>query len=446
MKMEPEEIAKYIQEQLLKKGADSTIVSLQKQECSQIKFSNSKVSAIKNWYQMGIGIYAVHKKRTIMISTRDFSKKTADEVVEKLLKFAKNLPPNKEYNGIAKGPFKYKEIRKGFDTRIKELNKGGNIEVVRQAIEAAVKKGAKRVAGVLETDVSNIFLISSNKIDAREKSTSLYFSLRALVDKYASCHLNYGARTLDGFEPDKIGRKAASIAKKAVNPVEGRSGKFDVLFSPLAFANILANLGEAFSIFSVESGLSCLAGKLNKMIASPIVNIYDDGTMPNALGSSRFDAEGVPSKKTAIIKNGELRTYLHNTSTAKRHHTETTANAGLVSPEPSNIILEKGNHSEKDILKDIKEGYYITNLWYTRFNNYNTGDFSTIPRDAIFYIKDGEIKFPVKHLRISDNILNILKNVKMIGNKPEQIFGWEIEIPVITPMVLVKGLNITKPG
>ncbi|MAG08350.1 TldE-like protein [Candidatus Woesearchaeota archaeon] len=442
--MEPEELTRYIQEQLLKKGTDSAIVSLQKQESSQIKFSNSKVSAIKNWYQMAIGVYAVYKKRTIMISTRDFSKESADEVVDKLLKFAKNLPPNKEYNGIAKGPFKYRNVKKGFDKRVKELNKGENIEVVKQAVDAAVKKGAKRVAGVLETDLSSVYLITSNNVIAREKSTSLYFSLRALVDKYASCHLNYGARTMDGFEPEKIGRKAASLAKKAVNPVEGRSGKFDVLFSPLAFANILANLGEAFSVFSVESGLSCLAGKLNKMIASPIVNIYDDGTVANALGSSGFDAEGVPSKKTAVIENGELKTYLHNSSTAKRHHTETTANAGLVSPEPSNIVLEKGDSSEEDMLKEIKEGYYITNLWYTRFNNYNTGDFSTIPRDAVFYVKDGEIKFPVKHLRISDNILNILKNVKMIGNRPEQIFGWEIETPVITPMVLVKGLNITK--
>ena len=443
--MQPEELAKYIKEQLLKKGADDAVVSLNKQECSQIKYSNSKVSAIKDWYHMDIGIFAAHKKRTIAISIKDFSKKAADTIIEKLLKFAENLPPNSEYNGIAKGPFDYKETKKGFDKDIEEVNKGGNIKLVKQAIDSALKSGAKKVAGVLETDISITYLITSGNIEAKEKSTSLYFSLRALIDKYASCHLNYGARTLDNFQPDKIGKAAAETARKALNPVEGRSGKFDVLFSPLAFANILANIGEASSIFSVESGLSCLAGKLNKMIASPLVNLYDDGTAPNALGSSKFDAEGVPSKKNALIKNGELKTYLHNTSTAKRHGTETTANAGLISPEPNNIILENGKSSEEEMLKEIKEGYYITNLWYTRFNNYNTGDFSTIPRDAVFYVKDGEIKYSVKNMRISDNILTILKNIKMIGNKPEHIFGWEVEVPVTTPMVLVKSINISKP-
>jgi|TARA_Y100000310_G_scaffold270963_1_gene285076 PmbA protein len=443
--MKPEELAKYIKEQLLKKGADDVVVSLNKQECSQIKFSNSKVSAIKDWYHMDIGIFAAHKKRTIAISIKDFSKKAADAAIEKLLKFAENLPPNNEYNGIAKGPFEYKEIKKGYDKDIEEVNKGGNIKLVKQAIDSTLKNGAKRAAGVLETDSSSTYLITSGNIEAKEKSTSLYFSLRALIDKYASCHLNYGAKTLDNFEPDKIGKEAAETAKQALNPVEGRIGKFDILFSPLAFANILGNIGEATSIFSVESGLSCLVGKLNKLIASPIVNLYDDGTAPNALGSSKFDAEGVPSKRNAIIKNGELKTYLHNTSTAKRHGTETTANAGLISPEPSNIILEKGKSSEEHMLKDIKEGYYITNLWYTRFNNYNTGDFSTIPRDAAFYVKDGEIKFPVKNIRISDNMLTILKNIKLIGNNPEQIFGWEVETPVITPAVLVKGIKVSKP-
>ena len=83
---------------------------------------------------------------------------------------------------------------------------------------------------------------------------------------------------------------------------------------------------------------------------------------------------------------------------------------------------------------------------YTRFQNYNTGDFSTIPRDGIFIIKNGKIGQPIKGIRISENMLNILKNTVEIGKTPERVVGWEVEIPVITPAVLVKDVNVTRPA
>ena len=86
----------------------------------------------------------------------------------------------------------------------------------------------------------------------------------------------------------------------------------------------------------------------------------------------------------------------------------------------------------------------VTNVWYTRFQNYATGDFSTIPRDGLFLVENGKVSGAVKELRISDNLLNILKNAVAIGNKPEQVFGWEVEMPVITPAVLVKDIHFTK--
>jgi len=93
---------------------------------------------------------------------------------------------------------------------------------------------------------------------------------------------------------------------------------------------------------------------------------------------------------------------------------------------------------------DIKRGLVVTNVWYTRFQNYSSGDFSTIPRDGMFLIENGKIVGPVKELRISDNMLSILSNVVAVGNKPEQVFGWEVEIPVNTPPVVVKDVRLTK--
>jgi len=175
--------------------------------------------------------------------------------------------------------------------------------------------------------------------------------------------------------------------------------------------------------------LSCLQNTLNKKVMNEKVTIYDDGTLKNGFGTSLFDSEGVPSQKTLLVDKGVVKSYLHNTSTAKRYKVQTTGNAGLIVPEPHNVVLEPGDQSKDELIKNIKKGIYITNVWYTRFQNSHTGDFSTIPRDGAFYIEKGKIQYPLKNLRVSENLLNVMKKVS----------------PVSTPHVLVSNVNITKP-
>jgi PmbA protein len=169
--------------------------------------------------------------------------------------------------------------------------------------------------------------------------------------------------------------------------------------------------------------------------------------VPTGYDSTAFDSEGVPTQRTEIITDGKLMTYLHNTSTAKRYKTKTTANAGLISPHHWNLVLEPGKKSREELIGQVKDGIYVTNIWYTRFQNYVTGDFSTIPRDAIFLIKNGKLSGSVKGIRITSNMLDILKGIESVGNakESENIHAWEVDSSVITPPVLVKGVNITKP-
>jgi len=166
--------------------------------------------------------------------------------------------------------------------------------------------------------------------------------------------------------------------------------------------------------------------------------------MKNGFGSRTFDDEGVPTKTTNIIEKGRLKTYLHNTSTAKKFKTQTTANAGLVSPRNFNIVMEEGKSSVDEMISQMKNGIYITNTWYTRFTNYRTGDFSTIPRDAMFKVENGRIVGPIKELRLSENMQHILESVVAITKEREQIEWWEVETPVLVGHVLCKGLNMTK--
>lgn len=432
----------YVRDKLLKLGADEVIVSESSQEASQVKFVNNKIAKTGTEILIGLSIFLTKNKKIASTTIRDPSKKTADETIKDLIKFIKYAKPKEDYYGIAKGPFKYKEIKELYDKNISNVDE---VDYVKNAIDTSSEIGAKRNSGVLAISKSKDLLLSSNGVEAEEKATGLYFSIRAFLNKDASGHFTSGSRTIKNFKPARYAQEAAKIAKLALNPKEGKPGKYDVIFSPLAFGNLLANVGYSLPIFSVESGMSFFANKLNKVVASKNVTLFDDGRLPNGLASSKYDAEGVPTQKNVVIDKGILKTYLHNSSSAKKYNAKNTASAGLISQQPSNIVLKCGDFSKEELFKEVKNGLYITNLWYTRFQNYETGDFSTIPRDGIFLIKNGEIKEPVKNIRVSENMLNILKNVSAIGKKPEQVIGWEVEIPTITPHVLVKNINVTKP-
>jgi PmbA protein len=125
--------------------------------------------------------------------------------------------------------------------------------------------------------------------------------------------------------------------------------------------------------------------------------------------------------------------------------TKTTGNAGLIYPTPWSIEMEAGEASKDELFEDVKKGLYLTNTWYTRFQNSAKGDFSTIPRDGIFMIEKGEVKQSLKDLRLSDNVLAMLGNISAVSKERQHVHWWgEADPPSLAPYVLIKDVHMTK--
>jgi len=424
-----------IQKQLLKEGIQDIILQKISADESMIKFVNNKIAKTGLESTTLIDVFVAKDKKLVSTTIKEFDDASIRKTIQKIKSFIKTASPNKNYLGIPENKFKYPKIKDLYDKKIQDLD---DVDVVESAINAALEN-AERTSGTFHKSTADISILTSTGIQKSEKLSSLYLSLRAFKTEEASGHKTATSRVLSKFDPEKTGRKAGEIAKLSLNPEQGKPGKYNIVFSPLAFAPILDNIGEAASIFHVESGMSFFANKLNKKLGN--FDLIDDGTLENGVGSISFDDEGHPTQRTEIVKDGIFKTYLHNYSTAKRYNTKSTGNAGIIAPSPTNIILQgkTGNPF------DIEKGIYITNVWYTRFQNYATGDFSTIPRDGMFLIENGEITKPLKNLRVSDNVLSLLKNIQIFGKKQEQITSWEAETPTITSHILIKDVNLTKP-
>ena len=222
------------------------------------------------------------------------------------------------------------------------------------------------------------------------------------------------------------------------------AGKYEVLFSPTVAANLIEAVVNASSAFSVEAGTSYLADKLGKKVASDCVSVTDHGRLRGGLGGRAFTDQGVPTRSTPVIEDGVLKGYLHNLTTAKKWKTLTTGNAGIVSPHPWNVEVRAGGSTYDEMVKGIKRGVVLTSNWYTRFKNYRTGEFSTVPRDGAYLVENGKVTASLKGMRVSDELERLFSSVSALSKDREWIEWWEVDTPTLCPWLLASEVSITR--
>jgi PmbA protein len=221
--------------------------------------------------------------------------------------------------------------------------------------------------------------------------------------------------------PESVGVRAARRALRRLGGRKVKTCEVPIVFEPEIAGSLLRSLASALSGYSLYKGASFLAGKLGTAIASDRVTVIDDGTIPGALGSKPFDAEGLPITKKTIVEKGQLKSYLLDTYSAKKLGMASTGNASRSVGEPpgvspTNFYFAPGAHSAEEIIASVQNGFYITELIGFGVNMV-TGDYS---RGATgLWIENGRLAYPVEEVTIAGNLKDMLQNIEMVGNDLE---------------------------
>jgi len=247
------------------------------------------------------------------------------------------------------------------------------------------------------------------------------------------------ARSLSRLEsPEEIGKIAAQRTLRRLGARKGKTAHVPIVFEPMVATSILGHIFEGVNGDSVYRGASFLAGKLGQKIAADHVNVIDDGTMPGGFGTSPFDGEGVPTRRTVVIENGILKSYLLNTYTAKKLGLQTTANAswGLAGTPGiglGNYFLQPGNKTPQQVIGEIKDGLYVTEF-LGHGANLVTGDYS---RGASgLWISGGELTYPVEEITVAGNLKEMFLKISEIAN------DLEFRGSVACPTIRIDGLTV----
>lgn len=474
-----EEILKFAVDHASKCGAGEVIGKLVEEKKHQIRFSGSSIDVNKEWTRYHLDLFLSKGRRFSLgkkintLTLQDPDKEKAKKKIPKQVSLLDELPKSKLYWGMDEGSHRtYPDVNGLYDKKIKDFSDKAP-ELVKKTIRSSEDAGAEKVAGVLHFGSKKTGILTSYGNGGDYKSSHCRTTIRSFCQDESSGQDLVVTRDLSNIENrfERAGEKAGKLAKEGEGAREGDEGRYDMIMGPAVAANIFGNLLMGANPIMMVAGMSCLKGKMNDQIGPEKLTIVDDPLIEEGLNSRPFDDEGTPSQRTSVIKNGEFVELINNTSSAKFwtfmntikgrfwRRSKTTSNSSLgqigmsgteqdprtLLPSPSNYRFKSGDHSLDELISSSnRPTIYLTSNWYTRFTNRSEGEFSTVPRDAAFLIEDGDIKHPVKNLRLTGNLLDICKNIEAIGEDLKQIRWWVVNTPTFVPHIKVRNCKFTR--
>lgn len=425
-------------ESILKEEADEYLLKARDRDRLMVKVANGEVSVVQSWSIMEIQVYVV-KGRRIGISS--FQALDVEDALKKLPQAISRVQPSPFYAPLPEPTGKPLSMR---CSKIVETVSTGEVDNVISDLKISEMGDS---AGMIELEHWNTCLRGSNGVDLSYEGTKFDGYLRV----FRNGRSGQWAWTSTTYEPKlaiKAVEKAVELAEEAskLPKIKVEPGNYRVLISPMIVGNLVGRIADAASAFSLIMGLSFFQDKkVGDKVADENFSLYDkplDTTLPGFRG---FDDEGVRTRNKPLIENGVFKGLIHNSKTAKFFGTESTGNAGWISPTPFNLEVRKGDLKVEEMYEVLRNGLYLTNNWYTRFQNFIEGEFSTVTRDAGFLVKDGELAGYVDRVRIADRMLRVFSNVEAATNEEWNIQWWEVRIPTRTPHLLVSDVKITLP-
>jgi PmbA protein len=227
------------------------------------------------------------------------------------------------------------------------------------------------------------------------------------------------ARAFRDLEPpEEVGREAARRTLRMLDARRVPTQQAPVIFAPEVARGLVGAVFDAAAGDAIYRSASIFAGKLGEPVAAESVSVVDDGTIPGGFGTSPFDAEGLPSRRTVIVERGVLRSYVLNAYAGRKLGMKSTGNAGRgLAGNPfldsGNLFLEAGGATPEEMLRGVERGLYVTRLMGQGVNLV-TGDYSR--GAAGLWIENGEPVYAVHEITIAGNLKEMFRNVTAIGN------------------------------
>ena len=389
---------------------------------NQFQMEEDKVQKCTVVFDKGLGVRVITDGKTFYAYTNDITKNGIDELI---LSLKINFVP-----GILSLKKLHPSIQFFIKNNPKDVDITEKINSIKRANDVAWKESPKvRQVKVLYADsIQKIKIANSEGYFTEEERIHTLFLIHVVAYENGVIQTGYeavgglkGIELFEEFLPEKLSLKATNRALMMLKARRIKGGRMPVVISSEAGGTMIHEaIGHGLEADLVQEGLSVYSGRVGEKIASELITVIDDPTLPNMRGSYVFDDEGTPSQRTVLVEKGVLVNYLYDKYTAMKEGKTSTGNGRRQSyehypiPRMSNTFIAPGNHSPEEIIHSVDKGLFVKKMGGGQVNTV-TGEFVFEVQEG-YLIENGQIGEPVRGALIIGTGQEILQNIDMVGS------------------------------
>ena len=437
------DIASMLVERAKRAGADTAEALVVEGTSLGVSWRLGKLEDVERSEGRDLGLRVFIGKRQASVSSTDLTEAALGPMIERAVAMAR-VAPEDPYCGLAEP---HLLARDWPELDIDDSSAPPSAEDL-AALAAEAEEAALAVDGVTNSSGagasygrSGVTLVTSSGFAGAYAGTSSSFSCSVLAGEGTGMERDYdfssARHAADLCKASDVGRRAGEKAVRRLNPRKVNSQSVPVVYDPRVSGGLIGHFAGAISGAAIARGTSFLKKAMGTDVFSKGISIVDDPHMKRGLRSKPFDGEGVKNRRTMLVEEGRLTTWLLDTATARQLGLETTGHAargtgGPPSPSTTNLYMEAGCLNVRELIADIKRGLYVTEMIGMGVNGV-TGDYS---RGASgFWIENGEIAFPVSEITVAGNLKDMFLNMTPADDL-------EFRYGTNAPTVRVEGMTI----
>lgn len=423
LKFNPENILNF----LICRDIDYTDIFVEDLKKTAVSFEDSKVEKVVSGIDAGTGIRIIKNENSYYAYSNNHEEKNLLNIAA-LLKEASNSSKIRKPKKVTL----IKEKAKPFKIRKNPLKIGveEKIKLIKKADKTArkISDRIKQVRILYSDTVQDVVIGNMDSRLRSDKRVHTVFSILVIAEKEGIIQTGYetigGFRGMEIFDIETVEEASYKAASKALMMLSARkapSGRMPVVISSEAGGTMIHEaVGHGLEGDLVSEGLSVYAGKAGEMVASELVTVVDDATIPYKRGSFGFDDEGNPAQRTVLIERGILRGFMQNYLSAKKMKVRQTGNGRRESyrchpvVRMTNTLIVPGKDSPDKILKSTSTGLFVTKM--------GGGQVDTITGNFVFEVSEGYLiengskGEPVRGATLTGNGPQVLKDIDMVGS------------------------------
>ena len=422
-------------------GARETEVHVDEVADALTRFANNAVHQNVAEHGLTVSIRTVLDGRTARATTNRIDEDSLRAAIDASLSLAHSQPKDPRLLPLA-GPQRYRSVQR-FVKQTAALTPEDRAHAVRRACDLAVKRG-QTAAGIFSSGQSQTAIGNSRSLFAAYRETHAEFSITMQEEPAASWAKANSASVFD-IDSQELAERASEKAHRATRARELSPGRYTVVLEPAAVLDLAGFLFYDFSATALADKRSCLNHRMGKQIFGKNITITDDVYHPLQLGAP-FDGEGIPRQRVLLVDRGVPKNLVYARAAAKAAGKKPTGHGFPLPNEygeaPMNLVFSGGNSSLDEMIASTDRGLLVTRLWYIREVDPYEKIMTGMTRDGLFLLENGRVTSAVRNFRFNQSILEMLRNVELLG--PAVRATGEEAFEMVVPALKVRDFHFSE--